>query len=68
MTFEYYFAGKRPSEKQVIKVIKEGISKGYNKFEISWGENMIEIESYNGVYIGYGWIKTLSGQDIAKKI
>lgn len=66
--FEHYFTGNKPSKQQVLKVIKTAITQGYNKFEISWGENMIEIESYNGRYVGYGWIKNLSGQDIAKEI
>jgi hypothetical protein len=69
MTYEHYFEGRKPSKAQVKKLAVEAIKQGYNKIEISWGENMIELlKAVNGQYYGYGWIKNISGQDLADEI
>jgi len=67
--YEYYFEGRKPSESQVKTLVIKALKQGYGKIEISWGENMIEIEraGNNQVY-GYGWIKDISGQDMADEI
>lgn len=67
--YEYYFEGRKPSESQVKKLVIKALKQGYGKIEISWGENMIEIEraGNNQVY-GYGWIRDISGQDMANEI
>lgn len=37
----------------------------YDAVHLSWGENLLEFELYNGQWIGSGWIGSISGQDIA---
>lgn len=66
--YEFYFDGRRPSEKQVLKKINEAINQCNDLIEISWGENMITIERTNSGWYGFGWIKSISGSDLADKI
>lgn len=66
--YTFYFAGRRPSNAQILKKINEAINKGYDLIEVSWGENMITIERTNSGWYGFGWIKTISGSDLADKI
>lgn len=68
MLYEYDFTGRKPSIVQVRKQVSEGIKKNASMILISWGENRIDIErSYNGQYwLGSGWIKRISGSDIAE--
>jgi hypothetical protein len=71
--YEYYFTGRKPSNAQVLKKINEGINQGNDYIEISWGENMLTLEKQliNGkreAWIGWGWIRNISGSDIAVKI
>lgn len=69
MTYEHYFEGRKPSKAQVKSQVLNAIKEGYNKIEISWGENMIEfLKAVNGQYYGYGWIKNIGGQDLADEI
>ena len=68
MLYEYDFTGRKPSIVQIKKQVSEGIKQNASMILISWGENRIDIErSYNGQYwLGSGWIKKISGSDIAK--
>lgn len=67
--YEYYFEGRKPSNAQVLKKINEAINQGNNLIEISWGENMITIERMqNKFWHGSGWIRNISGSDLASKI
>ena len=66
--FEYYFEGRCPSFRQVLNKVREGLRLGYRKFEVSWGENMIELELFNGEMYGHGWIRRFGGDDVAKEI
>lgn len=67
--YEYYFTGRKPSNAQVLKKINEGINEGNNYIQISWGENMITIERmHSKMWYGSGWIKNISGADLAVKI
>jgi hypothetical protein len=67
--YEYYFTGRKPSNAQVLKKINEGINEGNNYIQISWGENMITIERmHSKFWYGSGWIKNISGADLAVKI
>jgi hypothetical protein len=38
---------------------------GWRHIEVFWGENWIEIENINGYWHGSGWIRDISGQDLA---
>lgn len=68
MLYEYDFTGRKPSIVQVKKQISEGIRQNCRMIQISWGENRIDLErSYNGQFwLGSGWIKNISGYDIAE--
>ena len=71
--YEYYFTGRKPSNAQVLKKINEGINQGNDYIEISWGENMLTLEKQlindkREAWIGWGWIRNISGSDIAVKI
>lgn len=73
--YEYYFDAtkRKPSNAQVLKKINEGINEGNDYIEISWGENMITLEKQliNGkreAWYGSGWIRNISGSDLASKI
>ena len=70
MLYEYDFTGRKPSITQVLKQVREGIRQNCRIIKISWGENWIDIErSYNGLFwLGSGWIKNISGQDIANDL
>jgi hypothetical protein len=70
MIYEQYFDGRKPSENQVINAIKHGLNKGHYYFEIAWGENMVTLEKgRSGVnqWIGWGWIKDISGHELAEQ-
>ena len=67
--YEYYFQGRKPSNAQVLKKVNEAINLGHNYIEISWGENMLTIERmHNRLWYGSGWIKNISGSDLAIKL
>ena len=65
--YEQYFDGRKPSNNQVMQSIKRGLRQGYMEFEISWGENMVSLQkNMNGTWFGHGWIKSISGDTLAK--
>jgi len=68
MLYEYDFTGRKPSIVQIKKQVSEGIKQNASMILISWGENRIDIErSFNGTqWLGSGWIKNISGYDIAR--
>ena len=70
MMYDYSFEGRKPSIKQVLKQISEGIRQNARVIYISWGENRIDLErlGYNQAWHGSGWIKGISGYDIAKDL
>jgi hypothetical protein len=68
MLYEYYFEGKKPSYAQVKKCAIEAIKQGYPLIEISWGENMINLENNLGFITGRGWIKNIGGDDLAHEL
>ena len=67
--YEQYFDGRKPSKNQVIQSIKRGTKQGHVDFEISWGENMVTLQKNNdNTWFGHGWIKNISGNDLAKEL
>lgn len=69
--YEYYFDAtkRKPSNAQVLKQINKAINEGHNYIEISWGENMITMERMQSkAWHGSGWIRNISGSDLAVKI
>lgn len=67
---EIVFDGRKPSYAQVMRAVGEEISKGNTDLEVIWGENHIELYFDHRVkqWFGHGWIKTISGSDVAKEL
>lgn len=68
--YEYDFQGKKPSIKQLLKQIDEGIRLQSRAIELTWGENTITLYriGYNEQWHGSGWIKDIGGYDIAQNL
>ena len=65
---EYNFTGRKPSNAQLLKKINEGINRGEDLIELYWGENSITLDKSTGSWYGWGWIRNISGADLAVKI
>jgi hypothetical protein len=67
---EYVFNGRKPSNAQLLKKINEAINNGEDLIELYWGENAITLDKQriNGIWCGWGWIRNISGSDLAVKI
>lgn len=68
MTYSYEFRGRKPSANQVYKMAVHAADVGHDKIEIIWGENAIDLERAHGKWQGFGWIKNVSGDDIAQSM
>lgn len=66
MSYSYSFTGRKPSIKQVLAKVREAQNNGEDLIEIYWGENSITLELTNGSWLGWGWIKDISGHGIAE--
>ena len=63
------FSSKRkPSRALIMRILAEYISSGIEGFDLSWGENWIDLEYYHGQWHGCGWIKEIGGDDIAHEL
>lgn len=65
---EIVFKGKKPSQKQVLAKALERVNKGDTLIEIYWGENGLTLDKNNGSWYGFGWIKDIDGDVIARQI
>jgi hypothetical protein len=67
---EIVFKGKKPSKKQVFQKAMARVLTGHTLIEIYWGENGMTLDKQriNGRWCGFGWIKDISADDIAKEI
>ena len=65
---EYVFKGNKPSNAQLLKKINEAINNGEDLIELYWGENSITLDRSGGMWYGWGWIRNISGADLATKI
>lgn len=70
MLCTYEFHNRKPSIKQINACINNALKDNATTIQISWGENRIDIErSYNGAqWLGSGWIRNISGYDIANDL
>ena len=68
MPREIHFKGRKPSKAQVMKHVRGLIKDGWTDIHVNWGENRIEIENINGHWYGSGWIRNMSGYDLAKEV
>lgn len=67
---EIEFKNRKPSKAVIMRTIAEYLKQGGKSFTITWGENWIELD-YHTTYKnwqGRGWIKNISGDDIAKEL
>ena len=65
---EIVFKGNKPSQKQVFAKALQRANQGHTLIEIYWGENGITLDLNNGNWYGWGWIRNISGDGIAKQI
>lgn len=67
---EITYNNRRPSKAVIMRTIAEYLKQGGKSFEISWGENRIDLQWHpnNRHWYGYGWIKSIGGDDIAKEL
>jgi len=68
MPREIIFNGRKPSKAQVLKHVRTLVKDGWTYIHVYWGENRIEIENINGYWYGSGWIRKMSGYDLAKEV
>ena len=68
MSREIHFNGRKPSKAQVMKHVRGLVKDGWTDIHVIWGENRIEIENINGYWYGSGWIRKMSGYDLAKEV
>jgi hypothetical protein len=61
---EIVFTGRKPSKKQVFSKVYSRVL----QIEVYWGENGLTLDLNNGNWYGWGWIKDISADDIAKEI
>jgi hypothetical protein len=64
------FTGRKPSKIQINAKLKPLLKTNETFIQIQWGENQITLERYgaNGHWVGSGWIKGISGDDLARDI
>ena len=74
-TYHFEFTGRKPSKAAVTKVAQRAIKDGHTQIELSWGENWIKLEKDvypyarpNSKWFGHGWIKDISGDDLAQEL
>jgi len=56
----------KPTRLQVRKKLMEALGMGEYDIEIMWGENGVQFAKWDTGLRGYGWIKNISGVDLAK--
>lgn len=66
-TFEFH--NRKPSIVQVRACIKNALKDNSTIIEILWGENRLYMDQDSrGVWSGNGWIKGISGYDLAAEL
>lgn len=59
---------RKPRRALIMRTIAVYLERGHTDLDIRWGENWLEIVKQNGQWYGAGWIKDISGDDIAKEL
>jgi len=64
------FNKRKPSRAVIMRTLAEYLKQGGKSFCITWGENCIELDYHpnHEQWYGRGWIKELSGDNIAKEL
>ena len=70
MLSTYEFHNRKPSITQIKACIKNALKDDARTIEISWGENCLTIQrtGSNPNWYGSGWIKGISGDDLAQEL
>ena len=58
----------KPSRALIMRTIGVYLEQGHKELDIRWGEHWIEILRGGNKWFGAGWIKDISGDDIAKEL
>ena len=58
----------KPSRALIMRTIGIYLEQGHKELDIRWGEHWIEILRGGNQWFGAGWIKDISGDDIAKEL
>ena len=63
------YKNRKPSKAVVMRTLAEYLKQGGKAFEISWGENMIDLyfDPRVELWYGSGWIKDIEGDNIANE-
>jgi len=69
-TIDIIYKNRKPSKAVIMRTLAEYLKQGGKSFNISWGENCIELQWHpsHEAWYGYGWIKTIGGNDIAQEL
>jgi hypothetical protein len=59
---------RKPSRALIMRTIGVYLEQGHKDLDIRWGENWIEIVKGGSNWHGHGWIKDISGDDIANEL
>lgn len=62
------FNGRKPSKVQIMAKLKPLLKTGETFIEVQWGENSLTLEQLASGWLGYGWIKDISGDDLAREL
>ena len=64
------YKNRKPSRAVIMRTLAEYLKQGGKAFEISYGENVIDLYYDPRVeqWYGSGWIKDISGDDLAKEL
>ena len=62
------FKGRKPTYKQVLTKATKAVREGADMVEIVWGENAITLQQTRTGLVSWGWIKNISGYQIAQEI
>lgn len=61
---------RKPSRAVIMRTLAEYLKQGYKAFNITWGENCINLDYHpsHQQWYGTGWIKEIGGDDLAKEL
>lgn len=61
---------KKPSKAVLMRSIGKCLEQGAKSISLTWGENWIDLDFHpnHEQWYGQGWIKQLSGDDIAQEL
>lgn len=63
------FTGRKPSKAQVMAQAKRFDAQGADFVSLTWGENWIDLQKQsNGIWCGFGWIKEIGGDWVAREL